>query len=509
MVRLNEIEQGIGGILGCRGAAGGPETGISLVTSDSRAVVPGALFVAVRGFRTDGHRFIAAAEAAGAAAVVCEEFPEICNPRVRYLQVRDARTALADAARIFYGCASDRLMIIGVTGTNGKTTTSRLITSMLNSCGIPAGYIGTGLCRIGDRDMVLERTTPEAHELQALFRRMLDAGCKAAVMEVSSHALVLGRVHGIRFQAAVFTNLTPEHLDFHETMDRYAAAKQRLFGMLTADGFGVVNTDDPYAGVMSGGLDPGRLYCCSIAGMPTSCPSGYGISADIFSMGVGGTDLAISFRGERFASRVELTGAFNVMNLLEAFAVGIGLGLDPKAALSGLRHAPAVPGRMERVWSPDRSRCAVVDYAHTPDALQKALETLRVMRPPGAQLVVVFGCGGNRDRTKRPVMGRIAGELADRVILTSDNPRDEDPEAILDEIESGMAGRAHLRISDRAEAIGRAVAGLGAGDILLVAGKGHETYQEVAGEKHYFSDQDILADCLARGGDSAISRKHV
>ena len=499
MVLLNNIEQGLGGLLGSRGADASSFE-VSLVTCDSREVVPGALFVAVRGFRTDGHRHIASAVAAGAAAVVCEEYPQECQTSVRYLLVDDARVALADAGRVFYGDASGQLMIVGVTGTNGKTTTSRLITAMLNSSGIPAGYIGTGLCRIGDQDIVLDRTTPESHELQALFRRMLDAGCKAAVMEVSSHALVLKRVHGIRFRTAVFTNLTPEHLDFHENMEQYADAKRLLFGQLASDGFGVVNSDDPHARFMVSGLDPQRVFCCSIEGSPSFCPQDRRIEAEIASMSVEGTRATIGFRGERRPATVPLPGNFNVMNLLEAFAVGVGVGLDPSAVLRGLASGDAVEGRMERFWSLDRSRCAVVDYAHTPDALHKALEALRAITPAGSGLTVVFGCGGNRDRLKRPEMGRIAADLADRVILTSDNPRDEDPEAILDEIEAGMAGRAHLRVSDRAEAIRRAVEGLGDGDILLVAGKGHEKYQEAGGMKHYFSDQDILAECLGKPG---------
>ena len=507
MVTLKEIEQGIGGLLGSRGDTDPSSVGIGLVTCDSREVVPGALFVAVRGFRTDGHRHIASAVAAGASAVVCEEYPQECDPSVRYLLVGGARKALADAARVFHGDASGRLILIGVTGTNGKTTTSRLITAMLNAAGIPAGYIGTGLCRIREQEIPLDRTTPESHELQALFRRMLDAGCRAAVMEVSSHALVLKRVHGMRFRAAVFTNLTPEHLDFHETMEGYAEAKRLLYGQLTSDGFGVVNADDPHASFMVAGLSPDRVFLCSLEGRAADAPEGRRIEAEISAMSVEGTVATIAFEAERLPVTVALPGTFNVMNLLEAFAVGVGLGIDPAAALRGIASTDAVEGRMERFWSPDRSRCAVVDYAHTPDALQKALEALRAIVPPGAGLTVVFGCGGNRDRLKRPEMGRIAADLADRVILTSDNPRDEDPEAILDEIEAGMAGRAHLRVSDRAEAIRRAVEGLGDGDILLVAGKGHEKYQEVAGKKHYFSDQDILAECLGKPGPQGEAKE--
>ncbi|NTW54974.1 MAG: UDP-N-acetylmuramoyl-L-alanyl-D-glutamate--2,6-diaminopimelate ligase [Chlorobaculum sp.] len=496
MARLNDLVAGLGTLFGFRGEYG--ERSVTGVTCDSRAVEPGAVFVAVRGFSTDGHRYIDAAVEAGAAAVVCEELPDECSDAVTYLVVPDARKALAELAKVFYGNASDELMIIGVTGTNGKTTTARLITSMLNASGIPAGYIGTGLCRIGSRDIPLERTTPESSGLHALFREMVNAGCRAAVMEVSSHALVLDRVHGLRFRAAAFTNLTPEHLDFHATMEEYAEAKRLIFDRLDDEGFAVVNADDPRASFMVAGLPPERVFCCSTGGGASFCDPAQRFVASISEKSVEGSKAEVSFRDRTMTMNVPLPGAYNVMNMLEAFAVGVGLGIDPETALRGLSNADSVAGRMERIWSADRSCCAIVDYAHTPDALSKALETLRAVTPAGAKLAVVFGCGGNRDRQKRPEMGRIAAELADRVILTSDNPRDEEPEAILDEVEAGMAGRAHLRIADRAEAIRRAVEGLGKGDILLVAGKGHEEYQEIKGVKRRFSDRERLEECFAR-----------
>jgi UDP-N-acetylmuramoyl-L-alanyl-D-glutamate--2,6-diaminopimelate ligase/murE/murF fusion protein len=498
MVLLDDLVSGLGALLERRG--GNEPRLVAGVTCDTREVVPGSLFVAVRGFSTDGHRFIDRAIEAGAVAVVCEAMPDLCLPSVCYLRVQEARKALAELAGVFYGNAPDRLMIIGVTGTNGKTTTSRLITSMLNASGIPAGYIGTGLCRIGNRDIPLERTTPEAHGLHALFRQMVDAGCKAAVMEVSSHALVLDRVHGLRFRAAVFTNLTPEHLDFHLAMNHYAEAKRLLFDRLDDEGFAVVNADDPEATFMTATISRDRLFCCSTAGQASLCDPSRSFDAAISSMSVEGARAEVTFQGRTMTMEVPLPGEYNVMNMLEAFAVGVGLGLDAGTALKSLAAADAVEGRMERFWSDDRSRCAVVDYAHTPDALGKALETLRALTPAGANLAVVFGCGGNRDRLKRPEMGRIAAKLADRVILTSDNPRNEDPEAILDEIEAGMEGRAHLRIADRAEAIRQAVEGLGKGDILLVAGKGHEQYQEVGGRKLHFSDRECLESCFEGAG---------
>ena len=496
MAQLGELIAGLGGLVERRGACDA-EHRIAGVSCDSRQIAPGWIFVAVRGFITDGHLHIDSSIEAGAVAVVCESMPDELRDGVCYLLVTESRKALAELSKICYGNASDQLMLIGVTGTNGKTTTARLIASMLNAAGIPAGYIGTGLCRIGNRDIPLERTTPESNGLHALFRQMVDAGCRAVVMEVSSHALVLDRVHGLRFRSAVFTNLTPEHLDFHETMEKYAAAKRLLFDRLDDDGFAVLNADDPQAAFMSTGLPKEQRYCCSLSGELPLCEPDHRFRAFISASTVEGTTAEVSFGGWSAIMQVPLPGEYNVMNMLEAFAVGIGLGIDPATALAGLAESEAVPGRMERVWSADRTRCGVVDYAHTPDALQKALETLRAVTPSGSKLSVVFGCGGNRDRKKRPEMGRIAAELADRVILTSDNPRDENSELILDEIDAGMAGRVHLRISDRAEAIRRAVEGLGTGDILLVAGKGHEEYQEVAGRKHHFSDRETLAACFA------------
>lgn len=494
MVTVAELAAGTEGVLDRRGACGGQP--VAGVTCDSRQVVAGSVFVAVRGFSTDGHLHIDEAIEAGAVSVVCEVLPVLCHPSVCYLLVNDARKALADLSRLFFGNASGALMIIGVTGTNGKTTTSRLVTSMLNAAGVPTGYIGTGLSLIGDRQITLERTTPEAPGLHDLFRQMVDAGCRAVVMEVSSHALMLARVHGLRFRAAVFTNLTPEHLDFHLTMESYAEAKRLLFERLDDDGFAVLNADDPHAVFMAKSLSMDRIYCCSVGENASLCEPHRRFVANITSMSAEGSMVELSFNERTMSMAVPLPGAYNVMNTLEALSVGIGLGLDPETALSALAGAEAVPGRMERLWSRDRSRCAFVDYAHTPDALRKALETLRAIRPADAKLMVVFGCGGNRDRQKRPEMGRIAAELADRVILTSDNPRDEDPETILDEIEAGMAGCAHLRIADRAAALRLAVAELGKGDLLLVAGKGHERYQESGGRRLFFSDRDELLVCF-------------
>ncbi len=466
---------------------------VRLVTSDSREVCASSLFVAIKGYCDDGSRFISSAIERGAVAVICEEFPNAISDSCCYIKVSDARKALAEAARIFYGNASDQLLVIGVTGTNGKTTTAKLITAMLNAGGIPAGYIGTNLCRIGELDIPLDRTTPEAHGLHALFRQMVDAGCRAAVMEVSSHALVLQRVFGIRFHAALFTNLTREHLDFHLSMEEYAAAKQQLFDQLAPQGFAVFNSDDPYAAQMAERVAHDKVYCCTLrqVTLPALLCSRI-FEAEVLESTLESSTVDLHFPDTVMKVKVGLPGRFNVMNVLEAAAIGNGMGLAPEEICRSLSSIFTVEGRMERVGESSQGWCAFVDYAHTPDALFKVLEVLRQLKPDGSRLIVVFGCGGNRDRTKRSEMGRIASEIADEVILTSDNPRNEEPEVILDEIERGITGDHYLRISDRAEAIRRAVLMLKKGDVLLVAGKGHEKYQEIAGRKHYFSDQELI-----------------
>ncbi len=483
---------------------------IEELTCDSREVVQGSLFVAVRGYSADGHRYISSAVERGAVAVLCEEFPCEVVSSCCYIKVVNARKALAEASKVFYGNAADRLLIIGVTGTNGKTTTAKLITAMLNACNIPAGYIGTNLCRIGDRDIVLDRTTPEAHELHALFALMVDAGCRAAVMEVSSHALVLQRVYGIRFHAALFTNLTMEHLDFHRTMEEYASAKQQLFRQLAPDGFAVFNSDDPFAGQLSFPVVAEKRYFCTLQpGFSPQMKCRHHFGARILNSSLDSTTVELHFPGKVMKMEVKLPGAFNVMNVLEAAALGAGMALQPEQICQSLSAISAVDGRMERVGDGSDGYSVFVDYAHTPDALLKVLVTLRSLKQAGSRLLVVFGCGGNRDRSKRSEMGRIASELADLVFLTSDNPRDENPETILDEIEKGMAGVEYRRISDRAEALASAIAQLGEGDVLLVAGKGHERYQEIAGKKYPFSDQDIIKQSMRKNGAGVPAKERM
>ncbi len=476
-----------------------PARYIEGITSDSREVVKGSLFIAVRGFETDGHRFIREAVDKGAAVVVCEELPETMQEAVCYVVVRNSRLSMAQIAKRFYQDISDRLQIIGVTGTNGKTTTARLMAAMMNDCGIRTGYIGTGLALAGEETVPLGKTTPEAEELHRLFFMMAERGCRAVAMEVSSHALVLQRTHGIRFAGAVFTNLTQDHLDFHQTMENYARAKQTLMGAVVPEGFVVVNADDQWAAFMAKNRGNARLFCCTVGDKLFDCQEGTEIKARIIMAGMQRTQVEVEAGGCIYECSFRLPGVYNVMNLLEIFAAGVAMGIRPEQVIGSLAGASPVEGRMEIIGDATGDCYAVVDYAHTPDALGKVIAALNDLKLEGSALIVVFGCGGNRDRDKRSKMGAIASEGADRIIVTSDNPRDENPEDIIDDIVEGVAVPCFLRFVDRAEAIHCGVNLLKKGDILLVAGKGHETYQESAGVRRYFSDQEVTrAALLAR-----------
>jgi UDP-N-acetylmuramoyl-L-alanyl-D-glutamate--2,6-diaminopimelate ligase len=405
--------------------------------------------------------------------------------------VTDTRAALGELANAFYGAPSRRLDLLGVTGTNGKTTTAFLLYRLLTALGVKTGLVGTVENRIGERVVETIYTTPEAIELNALLRAMVDAGCGACAMEVSSHGLALDRVRGQRFRAAVFTNLTHDHLDFHGTHEHYRASKKRLFDGLGAGAVAVVNRDDAAwvemvadtaAPVVTYGTDP----------MAT-------VRVEVLENALSGLHLRLDGQERTF----RLAGAFNALNLAAAYAVGRALGYDRDAVLDVLAEAPGVPGRFETVRSTD-GVLGVVDYAHTPDALENVLRTARGMMgeaegKPSGRLWAVFGCGGDRDRTKRPVMGRAAEALADRVVLTSDNPRTEDPDAILTEIRAGLAHPERvLTIPDRAEAISHAAAEAAPGDVVVVAGKGHEDYQIVGTAKRPFDDRRELRAAFER-----------
>lgn len=460
-----------------------PETVISGISYDSRSTKPGDLFVAVKGFESDGHRFIPKAAENGAAAVLCEDIPQTDIP---YIQIRDSRYALAIASREFFGDPASGMKIIGLTGTNGKTTSSYLIKHLLESrLGAKVGLVGTNGNMIGDEFLHSERTTPESYELQKLFRAMADAGCTHVVMEVSSHSLVLERVAGIVFDAALFTNLTQDHLDFHKTMEAYAQAKKKLFSCSRA---GAVNADDAWAEYMLSG---------------EKCPM-ITFSAENDGAALTAKDICLSANGIRFAAvykdetamvRLGIPGMFSVHNALGVIAVGLSLGLSLSDCAQALADAKGVKGRVEVVPS-DGDYSILIDYAHTPDALENVLKTLKPLTR--GRLMVVFGCGGDRDRTKRPIMGRIAAGNSDVCIVTSDNPRTEDPQSIIDEIMAGIKNTSAVTqmICGRTEAIHWAIDNACAGDVILLAGKGHEDYQDIGGVKHHMDEREIVADYL-------------
>jgi UDP-N-acetylmuramoyl-L-alanyl-D-glutamate--2,6-diaminopimelate ligase len=477
---------------------------IGSIAYDSRAVSPSALFVALRGVQADGSAFAGQAIAKGAVAVVAEAgAPPGCP--VPWITVRDGRRALSLLASHFHGHPSRLMRVVGITGTNGKTTTSYLVQAAIEAAGIRCGLMGTVQYRLGHEVRDAARTTPEGPDVQQMLREMVDAGCGACVMEVSSHALALRRVDGTRFAAAVFTNLTRDHLDYHEDMERYFAAKRRLFELLPDGAPAVVNVDDRRGAMLA-------------AELPRCVTYGVDKPADVTPEALPPSlaNLAFVARTPSGPLRVQtsLAGRFNVYNVLAAVATGVALGLPLRAIETGLASISSVPGRFQVVSSPGDDVTVIVDYAHTDDALKNLLEAVRpIVR---ARLTTVFGCGGDRDRSKRPLMGAVAARLSDTVGLTSDNPRSEDPERIIDEIELGIAppqdrgrpgggamsstgaGVRWWRLSDRRAAIDRAIAEAGSGDVVVIAGKGHEKYQVVRDRVLPFDDVAEAQDALAR-----------
>ncbi len=465
------------------------EAAVAAVSHDSRRVAAGHLFVALRGSVHDGNAFAEAALRKGALAVVSDR--EAPAPGLPWVHVVDARVALARLAAEFFGRPADGLVLAGVTGTNGKTTTAYLIDAALRAAGRRVGLLGTVAYRVGERLAEASRTTPESPDLQALMREMRDDGCSHAVMEVSSHALALERVHGLRFDVAVFTHLTRDHLDFHGDMDGYFAAKRRLFSdWLAPEGRAVINAeDDRAAALQAASRAPAWTFAIER-------PADF-VARDIV-LGLDGTRFRIFGPDGDVELASPLLGRFNVQNLLAAFAAARALGVPAEAAIAGLQSLSGVPGRLERIEAGQDFR-VIVDYAHTDDALKNLLETVRALQP--RRLITVFGCGGDRDRTKRPLMGAVASRLSDVVVLTSDNPRSEPPESILEQIQRGMNGgrkaERHV-IADRREAIARALELAGPGDAVVIAGKGHETTQVMRDRVLPFDDRQVARELLQR-----------
>ena len=478
-MKLQELLKDVA-VLRCTAAE---DTEICEVRYDSRAVQPGDLFVAIRGYATDGHRYIDKALAQGAAAVVCEEAPEGAPAVV----VENARRALAQIAANRFGHPADSMVMLGVTGTNGKTTTTYLVKHMLEAAGHKVGLIGTNQNLIGDEVIETERTTPESYELHALFARMRDAGCTHVIMEVSSHSLVLDRVYGIRFAVGAFTNLTQDHLDFHKTMEEYRRAKALLFAISDK---GVINLDDPAAKAM---LADAQCPCLTF-----SCEKDAAdLTAKNLKLHADGVEFVAATKGDLARVKLPIPGHFSAENALTALGIVLQLGMPLADAAKSLATATGVKGRVEVVPT-DTDYTVLIDYAHSPDGVENVLRAVRGFAK--GRVVALFGCGGDRDRTKRPKMGKIAADLADFCIVTSDNPRTEDPKAIIDDILEGMKGtKTPMQvIVDRPEAIHWALAHAKKDDIIVLMGKGHETYQEVNHVKHHMDEREIVRDFFAR-----------
>jgi UDP-N-acetylmuramoyl-L-alanyl-D-glutamate--2,6-diaminopimelate ligase len=457
-----------------------------VISIDSREVKPGDTFVALRGEHVDGHNFVQAAIANGATTVVVEDAGVTAPPHVTVVVVPDSRRELSMLAANFYGNPSRELDVLGVTGTNGKTTTTRMIASIFTTADRPCGVIGTVGAEFGEKHWPLANTTPLPPELHSLLAEMRGLGARAVAMEVSSHALALGRVEDVRFRVAAFTNISRDHLDFHQTIEAYAAAKQRLFSMAQR---AVLNLDDEY----------GARWLGEVRSRIPTLTYSLRAGADLVARNVQPNAAGTTFEVDGVVMHVNLPGLFNVQNALAAIGVARHLDIDLAACARGLDALARVPGRMEHVGGGDID--VVVDYSHTPDALENALVALRATAPRA--LAVVFGCGGDRDRGKRPQMGRVAAAHADRIYVTSDNPRSESPEAIVAEIEAGIGAHPHVSEVDRRAAIVRAIAEAKPGDVVLIAGKGHETYQIVGDVTLPFDDAQVAREALAARGARA------
>jgi UDP-N-acetylmuramoyl-L-alanyl-D-glutamate--2,6-diaminopimelate ligase len=490
-----------------RSAGGAPPSAIRIcdITDDSRTVLPGSLFIARPGTKEDGRRFIPDALRAGASAVLTNDASVDPGPGAVVLVADDVPQIAAMIAERFYGSPSSRLELIGITGTNGKTTTAHLVHQILNGAGVRCGLIGTVQIDDGREVAPATLTTPPATELSRTMAVMVENGCQAAVMESSSHALEQARVAALSYDVAVFTNLTGDHLDYHGTMENYAAAKARLFRMLPESGWAIVNGEDPWSERMVRGC-AARVVRCFVDDGRTPKPGADQARASVRSMSMSGTEAEFVGPWGTFRARLRLVGRHNVMNALQAATAAFAAGVQPAALERQLALAMAPPGRLEPVTAPAHPFSVMVDYAHSDDAIRQVLTTLRPLVRASGRLVIVFGCGGDRDKTKRPRMGAAAVELADAVHITSDNPRTERPGEIIDQILAGIPGEARAKVrvnADRRRAIEQAIGEARPGDVVLIAGKGHEDYQILpdgsGGTKTvHFDDREVAREALAR-----------
>ncbi|MDJ1468401.1 UDP-N-acetylmuramoyl-L-alanyl-D-glutamate--2,6-diaminopimelate ligase [Xanthocytophaga flava] len=456
---------------------------ITKLCLDSRQVQPGSLFAAVRGTQTDGHQFIAKAVELGATAIVCEQLPETQVASVVYIQVSDSAKALGFIASNFYGNPSEKLKLVAVTGTNGKTTTVTLLYQLFRRLGYRTGMLSTVRNYIDDKPVEATHTTPDAINLNALLADMVTAGCTHAFMEASSHAIVQERTAGVKFTGAIFTNITHDHLDFHQTFDNYIKAKKKLFDELPSSAFALANLDDKRGLIILQNTSARKATFSLVNPAP--------FKGRLIANTLHGLEMEIEGKEVWF----KLIGEFNAYNILGVYATAILLGEPIEEVLMQLSDVLPAPGRFDQVRSAE-GVIGIVDYAHTPDALENVLETIQELKD-GGKVITIVGCGGNRDAAKRPLMAEIACKLSDKILLTSDNPRFEEPEAILADMEKGVKITDRNRVQtiiDRKEAIAKAVALAQPGDIILIAGKGHETYQEIKGVKYPFDDKKIITE---------------
>ena len=462
---------------------GNTDIDIAAIAFDSRKVAQNTLFVAQAGTAVDGHDYIGKALDSGATAIVCERIPEeVAERDACFIVVEDSSKALGELACQWYGQPSKHLTLVGVTGTNGKTTIATLLYKLVRGLGYKAGLLSTVVNYIEDEAVASTHTTPDALELNSLLKRMVDAGCTYAFMEVSSHSIAQARIAGLDFDGAIFTNLTRDHIDFHKTFDNYRDTKKRLFDGLKKNAFAITNKDDKNGLIMTQNCQ------ASVCTYSTRALADY--RAQILEEGFDGMLLQVNGQ-EVF---VPLVGRFNVSNILAIYGAAVSLGFEPTEVLRVLSTLKPVNGRFESIASP-KGWTAIIDYAHTPDAVENVINTINEIRKPGSRLITIVGCGGNRDKGKRPMMASLAKHGSDRLILTSDNPRDEEPADILKDMIAGLTEaeqRDTLIIEDREMAIRTACMMAEAGDVILVAGKGHEDYQIIKGVKHHFDDHEVV-----------------
>lgn len=464
---------------------------VAAITCDSRKVISNSIFVAVKGFNSDGNKFILDAINKGALAIVTEDNDAVpdevfSHAKVAKILVRDSRKALAEFSNSFFRNPSSKLKLIGITGTNGKTTTSYFLKSIFESAGHKTGLVGTISNIIGDRLVASSLTTPEANDLNRLLFDMVNEGCSTAIMEVSSHSLFLKRVYGLNFASAVFTNITSDHLDFHQSFENYLAAKKILFDSLSVSANCIYNIDDGYYSEM--------IHDCKANLYSYGCSQKADFNISGIDYNLKGTSFVINYCGQEYNLSTSLVGEFNAYNACSAFTASVVSGIETEQAISGIQNAPQVPGRFEVISNGLKN--VIIDYSHTEDSLKKALGAIRKITGKNQPVYTVFGCGGNRDKTKRPLMGKVASEMSDGVFVTSDNPREEDPFTIIAEIKKGISKSNYKVIENREEAIKKAIESTEQNAVILIAGKGHESYQEVKGERSHFSDKKFAEEYL-------------